>query len=120
MKITILDDVFEWPNFTALRDSFTLAEEAEAEEWADGLWEAVYRDFWSGGRKAARAVLFVLYKRHHPDAAWSVLENLTESQWSLDVQPTDTVASGEPEDPTSAPEGAGESESSGSGTSSDS
>lgn len=120
MRITILDDVFEWPNYASFRDSFTIAEEGDMEEWAGELWESAYRSFWGGGRKAARAIFFCLYQRHHPDASWSDLESLTAKDWSIETSPSDAGKAAEPVVPTSAPEGADASASSDSSTSTDS
>lgn len=126
MKITLLGDTFEWPTRQAFADGFTIAEEETVEHWTGGLWEPVLFAFFSGGRKAARGLLFVLHQRLHPDAAWSDLGSLSEADWTLDLELDKERKADEPDepdeplDPTSAPEGASESAGSDKTTSTDS
>lgn len=114
MKITLLGETFEWPSRQAFADGFTISEEETVEEWTGTLWEPTLFAFFSGGRKAARGLLFVLRQRNHPEALWSDLKDLSEADWDLDLEldkertSDDDEAPDEPADPTSAPAGASE------------
>lgn len=122
MKITLLGETFEWPTRQAFADGFTIAEEETVEQWVGGLWEPTLFAFFSGGRRAARGLLFVLRQRNHPGAVWSDLATLSEAEWDLDLEldkeRADDDEPDEPADPTSAPAGASESLDSDSTTSS--
>jgi hypothetical protein len=114
LTITLLGEVHEWPSVEVFRDSFTLVEEEQVEEWADTLYEQAYRQFWGGGRKAAHAFLFVLYRRRHPEAKWSDLDGLLGHDWDIKViEDPVTKPAKEPAVPTKAPVGGDGSASSG-------